>query len=365
MAFPTAGLINKLGIRNVVLIAIGCAAVGSAMGALTEQRDRRSWSAGSSRVRGWASWAWRAPRPSPRGSPPRSAASRWASGPCGWRSAMCICPVLYGYAGGHARPALADRVVGYVRFDIVVGIVFVIFYREPERPYSDRGGSRYPARPTSARPQEPDALGARHDLLLRRGCVHGHQRLLDHVPDRAADDDAGVATGIASVFGVVGAICAPLCGKISDWLKTRKWVLLFALIGGVAYTAVVFTCQVPELYWGIMILAGIVGGSVPSIIWAATPDTVRPRRRPRGERASWPPRRTSACSWAPYSWATPLRRSDGRRHRMPCSCHATSSASSSPLSACASCASRIEACTAETVPFEGPFPFVTAIRIVR
>ena len=53
---------------------------------------------------------------------------------------------------------------------------------------------------------------------------------------------------------------APLCGKISDWLKTRKWVLLFALIGGVAYTAVVFTCQVPELYWGIMILAGIAGG---------------------------------------------------------------------------------------------------------
>ena len=65
-------------------------------------------------------------------------------------------------------------------------------------------------------------------------------------------------------------------GKISDWLKTRKWVLLFALIGGVAYTAVVFTCQVPELYWGIMILAGIAGGFVPSIIWAATPDTVDP-----------------------------------------------------------------------------------------
>ena len=77
------------------------------------------------------------------------------------------------------------------------------------------------------------------------------------------------ATGIASAFGVAGAICAPLCGKISDWLKTRKWVLLFALIGGVAYTAVVFTCQVPELYWGIMILAGIAGGFVPSIIWAA------------------------------------------------------------------------------------------------
>ena len=35
MAFPTAGLINRLGIRNVVLIAIGCAAVGSVIGAMT------------------------------------------------------------------------------------------------------------------------------------------------------------------------------------------------------------------------------------------------------------------------------------------------------------------------------------------
>lgn len=42
------------------------------------------------------------------------------------------------------------------------------------------------------------------------------------------------------------------------------------------YTAVVFTCQDPNLYWGIMILAGIVGGFVPSVIWQATPDTVEP-----------------------------------------------------------------------------------------
>ena len=35
MAFPTAALINKLGIRNVVLVAIGCAIVGSVIGAAT------------------------------------------------------------------------------------------------------------------------------------------------------------------------------------------------------------------------------------------------------------------------------------------------------------------------------------------
>ena len=49
-----------------------------------------------------------------------------------------------------------------------------------------------------------------------------------------------------------------------------------SLVVGVVYTAVVFTCQDPNLYWGIMILAGIVGGFVPSVIWQATPDTVEP-----------------------------------------------------------------------------------------
>lgn len=75
---------------------------------------------------------------------------------------------------------------------------------------------------------------------------------------------------------MAGAIGAPLSGWLSDLLKTRKWILFISLVVGVVYTAIVFTCQDPNLYWGIMILAGIVGGFVPSVIWQATPDTVEP-----------------------------------------------------------------------------------------
>ena len=35
MAFPTTGLINRFGIRNVVMVAIACAIIGSIMGAMT------------------------------------------------------------------------------------------------------------------------------------------------------------------------------------------------------------------------------------------------------------------------------------------------------------------------------------------
>ena len=95
MAFPTAGLINKLGIRNVVLIAIGCAAVGSVMGALTENVTvfmvSRFFEGAGMGVMGVAGASAIAPwfAPEKRGFP----LGIWAM----WVAlAMCICPVLYG-----------------------------------------------------------------------------------------------------------------------------------------------------------------------------------------------------------------------------------------------------------------------------
>ena len=275
MAFPTAGLINKLGIRNVVLIAIGCAAVGSVMGALTENvtvfmvsRFLEGAGMGVMGVAGASAIApWFAPEK--RGFP----LGIWAV----WVAlAMCICPVLYGYVVDTLALPWQTVWWGTFVFDIVVGIVFVVFYREPERPYQTEEDQ------VAGKADFKRAL--KNPMLWALGMIFFFDEaafmaingfLTTYLTEQLATTLVW-ATGIASAFGVAGAICAPLCGKISDWLKTRKWVLLFALIGGVAYTAVVFTCQVPELYWGIMILAGIAGGFVPSIIWEASPDTVDP-----------------------------------------------------------------------------------------
>ena len=53
------------------------------------------------------------------------------------------------------------------------------------------------------------------------------------------------------VCSLIGAL-EPLLNPVWVFLFTGERPGLFALIGGVAYTAVVFTCQVPELYWGIV-----------------------------------------------------------------------------------------------------------------
>ena len=125
MAFPTAGLINKLGIRNVVLIAIGCAAVGSAMGALTENvtvfmvsRFLEGAGMGVMGVAGASAIApWFAPEK--RGFP----LGIWAM----WVAlAMCICPVLYGYVVDTLALPWQTVWWGTFVFDIVVGIVFLI-----------------------------------------------------------------------------------------------------------------------------------------------------------------------------------------------------------------------------------------------
>lgn len=251
MAFPTAGLINKLGIRNVVLIAIGCAAVGSAMGALTENvtvfmvsRFLEGAGMGVMGVAGASAIApWFAPEK--RGFP----LGIWAM----WVAlAMCICPVLYGYVVDTLALPWQTVWWGTFVFDIVVGIVFVIFYREPERPYQTEEDQ------VSGKADFKRAL--KNPMLWALGMIFFFDEaafmaingfLTTYLTEQLATTLVW-ATGIASAFGVAGAICAPLCGKISDWLKTRKWVLLFALIGGVAYTAVVFTCQVPELYLSLI-----------------------------------------------------------------------------------------------------------------
>ncbi len=364
MAFPTAGLINKLGIRNVVLIAIGCAAVGSAMGALTENvtvfmvsRFLEGAGMGVMGVAGASAIApWFAPEK--RGFP----LGIWAM----WVAlAMCICPVLYGYVVDTLALPWQTVWWGTFVFDIVVGIVFVVFYREPERPYQTEEDQ------VSGKADFKRAL--KNPMLWALGMIFFFDEaafmaingfLTTYLTEQLATTLVW-ATGIASAFGVAGAICAPLCGKISDWLKTRKWVLLFALIGGVAYTAVVFTCQVPAAvlghhdprrHRGRLRALDHLGGHARH---------GRPRRRPRGERARGhhaEPRHVRGRH-VHGQRRCGVRMGDGivcrARAMLP---HLHRHLLYRPAQAALAASRR---CTAETVPFEGPFLFQRSDQVRR
>lgn len=276
MAFPTAALINKLGIRNVVLVAIGCAIVGSVIGAATTDVTvfmiSRVFEGAGMGVMGVAGASAIAPwfKAEKRGLP----LGIWAM----WVAlAMCICPVLYGWVVEALGMPWQAVWWGTVVFDIIVGVLFVALYREPADPQQSED-EQVPHGPAvfGRAYKNPALWGLALIFLFDEAAFMAINGFLTTYLSQELQTTLVFATAIASAFGVAGAVCAPLSGWLSDLLKTRKWILLFALVGGVAYTAAVFTCQDPNLYWGIMVLAGIAGGFVPSVIWQATPDTVEP-----------------------------------------------------------------------------------------
>lgn len=276
MAFPTTGLINKLGIRNVVLIAIGCAIVGSVLGAVSTDATvfmiSRVFEGAGMGVMGVAGASAIAPwfKPEKRGLP----LGIWAM----WVAlAMCICPVLYGFLVDTLGMPWQAVWWGTVVFDIIVGVLFLALYREPANPQASEEELQERGKANFKRAYKNPALwGLALIFLFDEAAFMAINGFLTTYLTEQLATTLVFATGIASAFGVAGAVCAPLSGWLSDLLKTRKRILCFALVAGVAYTAVVFTCQDPNLYWGIMVLAGIAGGFVPSVIWQATPDTVEP-----------------------------------------------------------------------------------------
>ncbi len=276
MAFPTTALINRIGIRNVTIIAIVCGIIGSIIGALTTNvgvfMASRVLEGAGMGVMGVAGASAIAPwfKPEKRGLP----LGIWAM----WVAlAMCVCPILYGFMVDTL--GMAWQTVWWVTvvFDVIVGILFLIVYREPANPQVSEEELQPRAKASFSRAYKNRALWGLAIIFLfdEAAFMAINGFLTTYLTDQLLTTLV-FATAISSAFGVAGAVGAPLSGWLSDLLKTRKWILFAALCVGVIYTAIVFTCQNPNLYWGIMILAGIVGGFVPSIIWQATPDTVEP-----------------------------------------------------------------------------------------
>ncbi len=278
MAFPTAALINKIGIRNVTMIAILFAIVGSIIGVVSTNVPvfvvSRFFEGAGMGVMGVAGASAIAPwfKPEKRGLP----LGIWAM----WVAlAMCICPVLYGFVVDTLGMSWQAVWYGTIVFDVVVGILFFVLYREPENPQKSQEEIAASSRGKAvfSRAFKSRALwGLALIFFFDEAAFMAINGFLTTYLTEQLSVALVFATAISSASGISGAIGAPLCGAISDFLKTRKWVLFFALVIGTIYSAVVFTCQDPNLYWGIIILAGIAGGFVPSIIWQATPDTVEP-----------------------------------------------------------------------------------------
>ncbi len=283
LAFPTAAIIGKIGIRNAILIAVGCSAVGSLLGALSSGNlalfmvSRIIEGAGMG-VMGVAGASAIAPwfGPERRGL----ALGIWSM----WVAlCMCICPVLYGWVTESRGLPYTAVWWGNVVFDVIVGIAFFVLYAEPAETASAGQAAK------AAGADGPRAEGGGNIrrafqnktlwmlaliFLLDEAAFMGVNGFLTTYLQSELGTTLVFATMISSMFGVAGAIFAPVSGAVADWLKNRKWLLLGALFVGVLYTCVVFVCRIPALYYLIAIPAGVVGGVVPSCITQAIPQTV-------------------------------------------------------------------------------------------
>ena len=308
LAFPGASLVKKFGLRAIIISMVGCGIVGSFLGAMFQGNFgiflvSRVFEGGAFGIMGVAGPSAIAPWfPKARRGLPLGIWATWVA------VAMCVCPVIYGAvsdANGILNPFEASIAAcnltcqqvwwGNFIFDVVVLIIFIILYRDAKVNLYDEDTEEEKAG-ASTKINWGSIL--KSPILIALALIF----LFDELAFMAVNGlfttyltgDAGSpihldmlqATMLASAAAILGAIMAPVFGGLTDLLKTKKWVLLIGLVGGVIFTATVFTNilgasdanLVP--FYIIVFFGGIAGGGVPSVIWGAVPNTVSPDQIP-------------------------------------------------------------------------------------
>lgn len=274
LAFPAAGIINRFGIKTCIVISIVCGALGSLAGVLSESlavfmasRVLEGAGMGLLTVAGPAAitpWF-----PPARRGLPLGIWGMWVA------LAMFVCPVIYAAIAESA----GWRTVWWITFffDIVVLVLFFLVYRDPDFVFegeSPKHGDVQPSLKRVLRNRTVWALGL--VFFFDQLAVMAVNNFTTTYLTTVAGIALTLAATMASVAAAIGTVCSPLAGKISDALKTRRWVLVVGCVAGIIYTAAYFNTTSITLIWILVVVGGIVGGVVPAMIFAATPEQVEP-----------------------------------------------------------------------------------------
>ncbi len=279
MAFPTTGLINKVGFKGTVTIACVTGVIGCIMGALAIGNVplfliSRVFEGVGFGIMGVCGSSCIAPwfKPEKRSIP----LGFWAS----WVPiTMCICPVLYGWivaADGLNAPWVSVW-WGTMVYDIVAWALFMIFYRKPPKELAPEETADKPkvSKAVFKRAYKSKMLwGLAIIFFLDEAVYMAINGFLTTYLDVQLGTGLIFATTMASIFGLIAAIAPPIGGAIAQRLNCHRWLLLIALICGVILTATVFVLKDPNLYYIEAIVAGIVAGWVPGMLWQFAPNSV-------------------------------------------------------------------------------------------
>ncbi len=273
IAFPAASFIRRLGIRWSVVIALSCGIVGNLMGALAGgvamlmvSRIIQGAGFGLMGVIGVAAitpWF-----PAERRGLPLGVWAMWVA------AANAVTPML--------DTAIAEQAGSYVSVwwfflivDIVVMALFLLVYREPSDPFIDEaeknGEVEFSYKELFAN-KVVWVLGLL--FFLEEGAFIASQGFLSTYVTTNLDAPLMLGTALVSVGAIWGACFAPVAGKISDAIKSRRKILIFCMICAVLFGLGVFTVTDIRLYIVVIILNGFVGGGISSMLWASCTETV-------------------------------------------------------------------------------------------
>lgn len=278
LAFPAASIINRFGIKTCVIVSIVSGALGCAIGALTTNLGLFMFSrvlegagmgfltvAGPAAITPWF--------PASKRGLPLGIWGMWVA------LAMFLCPIIY----AAVAEAAGWQIVWWITlvFDIVVLVLFVLLYRDADFVFEGEPEQAQDERPKFSTIFKNKAVWALAAVFFfDQLAVMAVNNFTTTYLTTVALVPLTLAATIASVAAIIGAICSPLAGKISDMLKTRKWVLFVGCIVGVIYTGAYFNVTDMMLIWPLVVAGGIVGGSVPAMIFSATPEQVSPAEVP-------------------------------------------------------------------------------------
>jgi len=273
IAFPAASFIRRLGIRASVCIALACGIVGNLIGALSGtvtmlmvSRIIEGAGFGLMGVIGVAAitpWF-----PIERRGLPLGVWAMWVA------IANALTPIL--------DSAIAEATGSYVSvwwfffaMDIVVLVLFLLVYREPSDPYIDEAEKAGEVEFSYKELFSHKVVWILAALFfLEEGAFIASQGFLTAYVNTVLEAPLMVGSVLVSAGAIWGACFAPISGKISDAIGSRRKVLIFCMISAVLFGLTVFWITDLRVYVIVIILNGFVGGGVASMLWSSSTEVV-------------------------------------------------------------------------------------------
>jgi MFS family permease len=270
LALPAGIILQRWGPRLTGLVALGCIAAGSAMGALTHtygalmiSRVIEGMGIGLISVVAPATIAmW---FPADRQGGPMGIWATWV--PVGTVVMYILAPMLVTRQG---LPSVWWFGAGYA---LVMFLLLAVFIRRPP--------SQQPSQALAAEPLDLRRALANRDiwlLALEFACFNLALVSLGTYYPTFLNEVRGYALGQAAFLASIGTmiilVSAPLAGWISDRIGSRR--LVFSLPFLAVAVLLIFPFRVSGwLIIAVMIAQGLIAGAVPTATFAAAPEVMR------------------------------------------------------------------------------------------